>query len=393
VRHRRFPVLYEGSPFELAAHVGPGTIIWLGDGDVSLSVTGIDRDGDIICQVSSGSQLKCGRGVTITGAALPLQCITGKDERDLAFLLQFAEIDFIALSFVKGPEDVALAKSMIEAMRSGSQAEPPGVIAKIETREAAARIDAIRVVADAVMVARGDLALQAGATRCPSIQKRVIAACRAYGVPCITATQMLDSMERTPAPTRAEVTDVWNAVWDGTDALMLSGETSIGAFPLQAIATMRSIAEAAEHELFTRTDTEERFHKLLAESARAASLTRRRSRAAARALDPSCTGLDTAQAALPDPTRAATPRIASRTPPASFRCCRRSLPSSRPRPPAAPHAWCHASGRRRLLLEPRTAKAWHDGLRSASGSSRSASAGNSPAAMRCSAPRARLPRA
>ena len=210
------------------------------DGDVELQVEKLEASGDIYCRVVVGGDLSSRRGINLPGIRVSLPSVTDKDEQDVAFAVE-QEIDFLALSFVQCADDVGSLKQLV--VRLG--ADMP-IIAKVEKKGALDDIDAIIEEAYGVMVARGDLALEMSFQEVPIAQKRIIAKCRAAAVPAITATQMLESMMTETHPTRAEATDVANAVFDGTDALMLSGETAIGQYPAESVATMATIAARAE---------------------------------------------------------------------------------------------------------------------------------------------------
>jgi pyruvate kinase len=224
----------------LAGDLKPGDCLLVDDGDVELRVEKLDADGAIHCHVEEGGTLSSRRGINLPGIRVSLPSVTDKDEQDMAFAVEQG-IDFLALSFVQSAADVRSLKQRLAALG----ADIP-VIAKIEKKGALDDIDAIIEEAYGVMVARGDLALEMSFEEVPVAQKRIIAKCRAAAVPVITATQMLESMMHETHPTRAEATDVANAVFDGTDALMLSGETAIGQYPVETIATMAAIAARAE---------------------------------------------------------------------------------------------------------------------------------------------------
>jgi pyruvate kinase len=270
-------VLYEGKPFtELAERVKENDPIWLGDGEALLEVRNVVGDGRITCCIHNGGEIKSRGGVTVQGVSFDLESFTAKDRDDVSLLLSVGnELTYIAVSFIKTAENLLKVKYFIqeEYRKQGVPEQDiaikmPGLIAKIETQAAVDNIDEILDVANGVMVARGDLGMQIGLKEVAGLQKRIIHACNVRGKPVITATQMLDSMERHHIPTRAEVTDVYNAILDGTDAVMLSGESAHGPYPVQAIRMMRAIAEEAEKDFFDRTDAEERFHKLLQEAER-----------------------------------------------------------------------------------------------------------------------------
>ena len=226
----------------LGSVLQPGFDVLIDDGAVRLRVERVER-GRAICEVIVGGTVSSHKGVNLPGIPLPIPSLTKKDIDDLNFALELG-CDFVALSFVRTASDVQALKTLIEA--SGSTAH---VIAKIEKAEAIAVLDDILREADAVMVARGDLGVEIGAAEVPLLQKRIILRALERGKPVITATQMLESMIHAPEPTRAEASDVANAVLDGTSAIMLSGETAVGEFPVEAVAFMDRIARAVEPSL------------------------------------------------------------------------------------------------------------------------------------------------
>lgn len=223
----------------LAQDVKAGDAILLDDGNLELRVTKIEG-GDLACEVVVGGALKQRKGVNVPGAALQVPSITEKDKEDLRFALSQG-VDYIALSFVRRAKDVKLAKNLIDW--AGAEAH---VIAKLEKPQALDELPEILDVADAVMVARGDLGVELSPWQVPPAQKRIIQEASRYRKPVITATQMLESMIHNPRPTRAEASDVANAVFDGSDALMLSGETAAGKYPVEAVRMMSKIIESAE---------------------------------------------------------------------------------------------------------------------------------------------------
>ncbi|GIW71335.1 MAG: pyruvate kinase [Planctomycetota bacterium] len=231
----RVSVNYRRLPHEVVA----GERIVLADGEIELEVVETAPP-EVRCRVLVGGRLTGGKGVHLPGSALSVPAITDKDREDLRFGVANG-VDLVALSFVRGPEDVRLARRLI-AEAGGDQP----VVAKIEKREAVGAIDEILQVADGIMVARGDLGVELPLEQVPQIQKHLIARANAFGKPVITATQMLASMVDSPRPTRAEATDVANAIYDGTDAVMLSEETATGAHPHRAVQMMVRIAAAAE---------------------------------------------------------------------------------------------------------------------------------------------------
>jgi pyruvate kinase len=229
------PVVYPA----LAADVRQGDRILLDDGAIGLLVEDVEGE-RVRCQVERGGVVKSRKGVNLPGVAVSAASLTAKDRADAATAVELGA-DYVALSFVRRPEDVVEAKQAI--------AEHGGdipVVAKLERPEAIDVLDEILEVADAVMVARGDLGVELAVEQVPPIQKHIIARANSLGVPVITATQMLESMVASPRPTRAEASDVANAIFDGTDAVMLSQETAIGQYPVEAVATMNRIAREAE---------------------------------------------------------------------------------------------------------------------------------------------------
>lgn len=229
--------VFVGYP-HLPAVVGAGDAIFLADGQIELRVESVSGD-RVVCRVAVGGNLTANQGVNLPGKELSLSPITEKDKEDLRFALE-SNADWIAMSFVRKPEDIASLRAL---MKEGP-AIP--VIAKIERREAACNIEQILEAADAVMVARGDLGVEIPTEEVPIVQKKIISTAMRKGRPVITATQMLESMVRAPRPTRAEASDVANAIFDGTDAVMLSAETAVGKYPVEAVKVMSSIAERTE---------------------------------------------------------------------------------------------------------------------------------------------------
>lgn len=225
---------------ELANDVEAGTLLLLDDGNIELEVEQVKDNGDVLGRVIQGGELSSRRGINLPGRRVSLPSITKKDFADIEFAVEH-EFDFLALSFVQSAGDV---RELNECLAEKGAKIP--VIAKIERKNALDDIDNIVKEAFGVMVARGDLALEMSIQDVPIAQKRIIAACRREAIPVITATQMLESMVSMHKPTRAEATDVANAILDGTDALMLSGETAIGKYPAKTIATMSTIAMRTE---------------------------------------------------------------------------------------------------------------------------------------------------
>jgi len=237
---------------ELPQSVQVGTKILLDDGLLELKVLAV-RGNEVDVEVVFGGILKDRKGMNLPGANLPVECMTPKDLEDLEFGLSNG-VDYIALSFVRHPRDIRKLREIIESRKSSAK-----ICAKIEMVEALENLEEIARLSDAIMVARGDLAVEVGQTLLPGIQKKIIHLCNQLRKPVITATQMLDSMVENPRPTRAEITDVANAVLDGSDALMLSAESASGKYPFLAIRTMHDIIVEVER-------TEEKYYKISLEN-------------------------------------------------------------------------------------------------------------------------------
>ena len=241
------------SPAVLGSVLQPGNDVLIDDGHVRLRVEKVER-GRARCEVVVGGVVCAHKGVNLPGIPLPIPSLTRKDLDDLDAALGYG-VDYVALSFVRSASDVQALRTLIEAR--GSHA---WVIAKIEKAEAVAALDGILAEAHGVMVARGDLGVEIGPAEVPLLQKRIILRALEYGKPVITATQMLESMLHSPEPTRAEASDVANAILDGTSAIMLSGETAIGEYPIEAVRVMDRFAVAVEpslgyrHEIPQATD-------------------------------------------------------------------------------------------------------------------------------------------
>ena len=232
---------------DLAHVVEPGTKLLLDDGAIALVVESTTRT-DVTCRVINGGVLGERKGINLPGVSLPIDSLTEKDLADLKWAVS-QKVDYIALSFVRRAEDCARAKDLIR--EAGGRAP---LVAKIEMAEAIDHLDEIIATADAVMVARGDLGVETSVELVPVYQKRIIKKALEAGKMVITATQMLQSMVTSPRPTRAEASDVANAVWDGTDAVMLSNETASGMYPIAAVETMSRIIESAEAGKEPETD-------------------------------------------------------------------------------------------------------------------------------------------
>ena len=226
----------------LPREVKRGARILLSDGLIELRVQQV-RGREVICVVVNGGALGEHKGINLPGVQLRVPALTPKDRQDLRFALK-QDVNYIAVSFVRRPEDVLMAKSLIR--RAGYDTP---VIAKLEKPEAIENLDAILRAADGVMVARGDLGVEMNPERVPVVQKMIISRAREFRRPVITATQMLESMTENPRPTRAEASDVANAIFDGSDAVMLSAETASGKYPVEAVSMMARIIEEAESSI------------------------------------------------------------------------------------------------------------------------------------------------
>jgi pyruvate kinase len=227
----------------LATEISPGQRLLLDDGRLELRLEKKSRT-ELTCEVVTGGELRSHQGIQAPGARLSLPALTDKDRSDVIFALEQGPLDYIAQSFVRRAADV----EDLRAFLTERGADVP-IIAKIEKAEALEAFDEILEAADGIMVARGDLGIETPAEQVPLHQKRILRACHRQGKPSITATQMLQSMIDSPRPTRAEASDVANAVWDGTDAVMLSGETAVGHYPVEAVEVMRRIVTAADDEV------------------------------------------------------------------------------------------------------------------------------------------------
>ena len=230
---------------DLPQDVQPGGTIMLDDGLIKLQIQTVN-DTDIVCKVLNNGKIKNKKGVNVPGVHLSMPYMSQRDRDDIIFGAQQG-FDFIAASFVRTAQDVYDIRNLLNEYDSNIR-----IIAKIENREGVNNIDSILAAADAVMVARGDLGVEIDFTELPGIQKSVIDRSFSFGKPIVTATQMLDSMMVNPRPTRAEISDVANAIYDGTSAIMLSGETAAGAYPVEALKTMSAIAERTENEVHYR---------------------------------------------------------------------------------------------------------------------------------------------
>ena len=228
---------------DLPMDVEPNGTIMLDDGLIKLQIQTVN-DTDIVCTVLNSGKIKNKKGVNVPGVHLSMPYMSQRDKDDIIFGIQQG-YDFIAASFVRTAQDVYEIRNLLNQYDSNIR-----IIAKIENREGVNNIDSILAAADAVMVARGDLGVEIDFTELPGIQKSVIDRSFSFGKPIVTATQMLDSMMVNPRPTRAEISDVANAIYDGTSAIMLSGETAAGAYPVEALKTMSAIAERTEQEGF-----------------------------------------------------------------------------------------------------------------------------------------------
>lgn len=254
----KFTLTYEDIPGDethvsvnhkgLYTEVKPGDTLLLSDGLVALKVDEI-RGKDIITTIQNSGKMSTKKRVAAPGVSLGLPPISEQDAKDIVFGCE-QDMDFVAASFIQRPEDVLAIRKLIEEHNGHME-----ILPKIENLEGVKNFDAILEVSDGIMVARGDLGVEVPAEDVPLIQKEIIRKCNKAGKPVIVATQMLDSMERNPRPTRAEVSDVGNAILDGTDAIMLSGETASGDYPIEAVSTMNRIAMRIEESSSTRTSS------------------------------------------------------------------------------------------------------------------------------------------
>jgi pyruvate kinase len=233
--HDRVSTTYK----QLAADVRPGDRLLVDDGNVALIAVEVDGP-DVVCDVTEGGVVSNNKGLSLPGVEVSVPAMSDKDAEDLEFALRLG-VDFVALSFVRQPEDVKLVHRVMDAVGIRRP-----VIAKVEKPEAVERLEDIVLAFDGVMVARGDLGVEMPLEQVPMVQKRAVQVCRDNAKPVIVATQMLESMITHSRPTRAEASDVANAVIDGADAVMLSGETSVGKYPVQAVATMSRIISSVE---------------------------------------------------------------------------------------------------------------------------------------------------
>ncbi|MCC7004618.1 pyruvate kinase [Candidatus Nomurabacteria bacterium] len=223
----------------LPREVKKGDYILIQDGRKKLKVLNIIKN-EILCKVVVGGELGGKRGVNLPGSNLSIGALTAKDKKDLEFGAK-NKVDFVALSFVRKSDDILKLKNELKKLKFN-----PAIIAKIETPQAVENIDEIIKLSDGIMVARGDLAIEIGPEQVPLVQKEIIRKCNIAGKPVITATQVLESMIQNPIPTRAEISDVANAILDGTDAVMLSEETTLGKYPVQAVSVISKVARRIE---------------------------------------------------------------------------------------------------------------------------------------------------
>lgn len=235
----RISITYQDLPNDVEV----GSTILIDDGLIGLTVVDVQGT-EIKCRIVNGGTIKSKKGVNVPGVNISLPGITEKDANDIKFGIEQG-IDFIAASFVRKASDVLEIRELLEK----NNATQIHIISKIENQQGVDNLDEILEVSDGLMVARGDLGVEIPAEDVPLVQKRMIEKCNRVGKPVITATQMLDSMQRNPRPTRAEASDVANAIFDGTDAIMLSGETAAGKYPVESVLTMSRIAEKAESAL------------------------------------------------------------------------------------------------------------------------------------------------
>jgi pyruvate kinase len=237
---------------ELATDVRPGDELILGDGQVELQVTAVDG-ARVECRVTTGGEVSDHKGINRRGGGLSAKALTDKDREDVR-LAAALDVDYLAVSFVRQAADVEEARSLLAAIGSDAR-----IVAKIERSEAIPRLEEIIRASDAVMVARGDLGVEVGYAELTGLQKRILQMARSLDRVTITATQMMESMIHSPVPTRAEVSDVANAVLDGSDAVMLSGESAVGKYPARAVDAMAEVIEGAEKYQLARSRGRERI--------------------------------------------------------------------------------------------------------------------------------------
>lgn len=247
---------------ELAKDVAPGDELVLGDGQIELLVTSVEG-ARVVCRVTTGGELGDHKGINRRGGGLSAKALTGKDREDVRLAARL-DMDYLAVSFVRQASDVEEARSLLQA--EGSDAR---IVAKIERSEAIPRLEEIVRASDAVMVARGDLGIEVGYAELTGLQKHILETARRHDRVTITATQMMESMIQSPVPTRAEVSDVANAVLDGSDAVMLSGESAVGRYPVRAVEAMAEVIEGAEKYQIAHRRRGERFEGRLTEFAQA----------------------------------------------------------------------------------------------------------------------------
>jgi len=226
---------------EMIDNVHPGECIMIDDGKMRLEVTTVNAPVSFTCRVTRGGKLSSGKGINLPHTNLALSALTEKDRRDVAWIAARPDIDYVALSFVQNPADIHELRALLQ-----QHGKTLPIVAKIEKPQALACIEEIVQTVDAVMVARGDLGVEMELPSVPLAQKRIVRLCQRAGKPCIVATQMLESMIDAATPTRAEVCDIANAVIDQTDAVMLSGETAIGKYPVEAVTMMHETIAATE---------------------------------------------------------------------------------------------------------------------------------------------------
>jgi pyruvate kinase len=238
----------------LAENLEPGSRILLSDGLIELRVESV-KGKDVVCEIVNGGMLGENKGINLPGIAVNVPSLTVKDEEDLIFAIG-QNVDTVAVSFVRTADDVRHVKSRLAALNSDAW-----VIAKLEKPQAIEHLDSILEVADGIMVARGDLGVEVPPEKVPAIQKHIIRRAAEYRKPVITATQMLESMIENPRPTRAEVSDVANAVYDGTDSVMLSAESAAGKYPVESVAMMAKIVVETEHQMRIEANPRPLIHR------------------------------------------------------------------------------------------------------------------------------------